>query len=133
MSLDQSYEKLQIKTNSLITKDKIQEAKEFIYLSRLVLKDQGAKVFYHPEGQGARIEHRQEALLLESVIGATNNGYYDESYTRIGLIYPDMCMYYEIYDERVRHINAQEDTYLQFIMDSFRAHYEQYPLATIKG
>lgn len=123
MIIGLSYERLQIETNSLITKETIQGALEFIHLSRLVLKDRRAKLFYHPEGQGARIEHKHENLLLESVTGAINNGYYDESYTRIGLIYSDLNMYYEVDEERVMHIDTRNDSYLQFILNAFRSQY----------
>lgn len=123
MSLDQGYENLQLKTNSLITFEKIHAAKEFMYLSRLVLNDNNANIFFPPDGLGARVQHKHDSLTLESVTKTSNNGYYDENFTRIGLLYSDLAMYYEIDDERVKQTDTISDSYLQFILDSFRSHY----------
>lgn len=132
MTIDQSYESFSIQTNSFITMDKIQNAKEFIGLSRLVLQDRAANLFYPSDGLGARIDHRSEPLVLESVARTTNNGFYDDKYTRIGLLYSDLTMYYEIEDDKIKYIDTTRDAYLQFILEAFRTHYGQHPSETFK-
>ena len=123
MTIDQSFESLEVRKNHFITVENIHDARECVHLGQLVLDDKQAQIFYPPEATGARVQHKDQPIVLETVHWQHDNGYYHEQHMRIGLLYSDLTMYYEAEIERLKFIDLKKDNYLQFILNAFRSHY----------
>ena len=124
MTLDQRFESLQIRSNRFITVENIQDARECLNLSRLVIDDKNAKMFYRADATGAQVRHKEQDVILEAMRWDYDNGFYNEQHMRVGLIYSDLTMYYEAEIERLKFIDLKNDTYLQYILEKFRTHYD---------
>lgn len=124
MTLDQRFESLEIRSNRFITVENIQDARECLNLSRLVIDDKNAKMFYPADATGARVQHKEQDVILEALHWDYDNGFYNEQHMRVGLIYSDLTMYYEAEIERLKFMDLKNDTYLQYILEKFRSHYD---------